>query len=386
MPVKVDELKAKLGGVLKKAKGMASFLFGPEDVLAVDVGSYAIKIAEVRLEGGLPVLKNWGYIALNSKPEATPEERKTQAINELKAFMIKKGVKTKDIATAVSGNSVIVRYVKFNKLTKAELTSTLATEAEPFIPFDINEVQLSFHILNEITEEGQKKMETVLVAAKKDLITNRLDILQAAGLQPAIIDVDSFALENVFDKLRDPKTEKGATLYLNIGHTVTNLSIIENGATRVVRDVFISGNTITKAIIKGLEVDYAKAEELKRTYGIMIDPAEKEKALQEGQREAMGVSQAVANVVKDLVGEVHRSVDFYLSQGPERSIGRIVLMGGVAKVKNLAKHLSIELKVPVAVLDPFSFLKEPPADLPPDLGPAFGVAMGLALRRNKDWV
>src|SRR5205823_4764465 len=159
-------------------------------------------------------------------------------------------------------------------------------------------------------------------------------VLQAAGLFPMVIDVDSFALENVNERVRDVKNEPGATLYLNIGHMVTNLSIIEAGITRVVRDIFISGNTFNKAIVKALQVDLPKAEELKRKHGIIVDAAEKEKALQEGQREALGVSQAVATVAKDLVSEVHRSVDFYLSQGPERSIGRIVLMGGSAKLPN----------------------------------------------------
>ncbi len=385
MAVKLDAVKEKLGALAKKAKGLTGFLLGPTDVLALDIGSYAIKCCHVKMEAQGPVLKVWGYLPYKVKPEATPDEKKAEAIKEIKAFLIQKGVKLPETATSLSGNSVIVRYVKFPRLTKAELSATLATEAEPFIPFDINEVQLGFHILGEITEEGQKKMETVLVAAKKELVNQRLDVLQGAGLTPAIIDVDSFALENVHEKLRDPKNDPGATLYLNMGHMVTNLSIIENGVTRVVRDIFISGNTLTKAIMKAFQADAAKAEELKKQYGIIVDPAEKEKALQEGQREALGVSQAVTTVIKDLVGEVHRSVDFYLSQGPERSIGRIALMGGTARLKNLAKHLSAELKVPVTVVDPFAFLKTRPADLPEELAPAFGVAMGLALRRNRDW-
>ncbi|MBI4375520.1 MAG: type IV pilus assembly protein PilM [Elusimicrobia bacterium] len=386
MPVKIDELKQKAAEALKKAKGLSVLFFGPQDIIAVDVGSFAIKVVSLKEEGLEITLKDWGYLPLNLKSEASPEERKAHTINALRAFMIEKGVKIKEAATSLSGNSVIVRYVKFPRLTRSELSATLATEAEPFIPFDINEVQLGFHILGEVVEEGQKKMETVLVAAKKDLVTSRLDVLQAAGLSPTIIDVDSFALENVFEKARDPKTDTGATLYLNIGHLVTNLSILDNGVTRVVRDIFISGNTLTKAISKALQIDFAKAEELKRQYGIIVDAAEKERALQEGQRESLGVSQAVTNVVKDLVGEVHRSVDFYLSQGPERSIGRIVLMGGSAKLKNLPKHLSAELKVPVTILDPFSFVKGRPASFSPELAPDFGVAMGLALRRNRDWL
>jgi type IV pilus assembly protein PilM len=386
MPVKMDAVKEKLALLSKKARVVGELLMGSPDVMAVDVGSYSVKVVLLKHEGSSVSVKAWGYLPLNAKPEATAEEKKAQTINMLKAFLIEKGIKLKETATSLSGNSVIVRFVKFPRLTKGELRATLATEAEPFIPFDINEVQLDFHILNEIVEEGQKKMETVLVAAKKELVNARLDILQGSGLIPTIMDVDSFALENVFERIRDQKTDQGATLFLNIGHMVTNLSIIDAGVTKVVRDIFISGNTITKALMKAFQYDFPKAEETKKAYGIIVDAAEKEKALQEGQREALGVSQAVANVAKDLVGEVHRSVDFYLSQGPERSIGRIILMGGSAKIKNLSKHLSAELKVPVSVLDPFAFIKNPPPDLPPDLGPAFGVAMGLALRRNRDWV
>ena len=385
MALKMDAVIERLGA-LKRIKGLFSVFMGSRDVLGVDLGSYAVKIAQIQQEAGASSLKAWGYLPLTAAPDAPPEEKKQQAINALRGFMIQKGLNTKEAATALSGNSVIVRYVKFPRLTKAELSATLATEAEPFIPFDINEVQLGFDILNEIVEEGQKKMEAVLVAAKKDLVSSRLDILQAAGLTPAIMDVDSFALENVHERVRDPRAEAGAALYLNIGHMVTNLSIIENGVTRVVRDIFVSGNTLTKAIMKAFPYDYAKAEEVKKIHGIIVDPAEKEKALQEGQREALGVSQAVTAVVKDLVAEVHRSVDFYLSQGPERSIGRIVLSGGTARLKNLSKHLSAELKVPVSVLNPFAFLKSAPADFPEDLEPSFGVAAGLALRRNNDWL
>lgn len=377
-------IKAKLGG-LGIFKQLATIFYGPTDVLAVDVGTYAIKAAYINEEGGKPDLKAWGYLPLELKADATPEERKAQAINVMRAFLIEKGIKTKAIATAISGNSVIVRYVKFPMLTKAELSATLATEAEPFIPFDINEVQLSFHILDDtLMEEGQKKMETVLVAAKKDLVTSRIDLIQSIGLTPAILDVDSFTLENVHSYAMEGRPETKATLYLNVGHMVTNLSILEGGKTRVVRDVFVSGNSFTKAIMKALQLDYPKAEEAKKAHGLIVDNAEKEKALAANNREALGVSQAIAGVVKDLVSEVHRSVDFYLSQGPERDITRIMLSGGSASIKNLAKHLAAELKVPVSVLDPFSYMKNPPA-IPAELKPSFGVAAGLALRRNRDW-
>jgi len=377
---KLEEVKEKLGAL----KGLAEMFLGPKDVVGIDVGSYSVKVVLFKLEAGAYHLKAWGQLPLGAKADAGPDEKKAAVVNALRAFFIEKGVKVKEVSTALSGNAVIVRYVKFPRLTKTELQSTLATEAEPFIPFDINEVQLSFHILSEIVEDGQKKMETVLVAAKRELVLQRLEILQGAGLTPTIIDVDSFALENVHEKIRDAKEGPGATLYLNIGHMVTNLSIVENGVTRVVRDMFISGNTLTKAIMKAFQCDAARAEELKHSRGVFVDPAEKEKALADGDRDGLGVSQAVGQVARDLVAEVHRSVDFYLSQGPDRSIGRIMLAGGTARLKNLDKHLAQELKVPVSVLNPFSFAKGGDA-VPEGVAPAFGVAAGLALRQNRDW-
>ena len=377
---KLEVVKEKLGAL----KGLAEMFLGPKDVVGIDVGSYSVKVVLFKVEAGVCQLKAWGNLPLGAKAEAGPDEKKIAVINALRAFFIEKGVKVKDVSTALSGNAVIVRYVKFPRLTKLELLSTLATEAEPFIPFDINEVQLGFHILSEIVEDGQKKMETVLVAAKREIVVQRLEILQGAGLTPAIIDVDSFALENVHEKIRDAKEGPGATLYLNIGHMVTNLSIVENGVTRVVRDMFISGNTMTKAIMKAFQCDAARAEELKHSRGVFVDPAEKEKALADGDRDGLGVSQAVGQVARDLVAEVHRSVDFYLSQGPDRSIGRIILSGGTARLINLDKHLAQELKVPVSVLNPFSFAKGGEA-VPEALAPSFGVAAGLALRQNRDW-
>jgi type IV pilus assembly protein PilM len=380
MAGQASEVKAKFGAL----KGYLETFLGPRDVIGIDIGAYSVKVVLLKQEGQVWNLKAAANMPIVTKPDASPEERKTVIVNGLRAFMIERGIKVKEAATSLSGNAVIVRYVKFPRLTKHELQTTLATEAEPFIPFDINEVQLGFHILGEIVEDGQKKMETVLVAAKKELVTARLDVLEACGLHPTIIDVDSFALENVHERVRDPKEGAVAALYLNLGHMVTNLSIVENGVTRVVRDVFISGQTMTKAVMKAFQCEAARADELKKTFGLIIDPAEKENALSTGNRDALGVSQALGQVARDLVGEVHRSVDFYLSQGPDRTIGRIMLAGGSARLKNLDKYLANELKVPVTVVDPFSFVKGAES-VAQDARASFAVAMGLALRRNRDW-
>ncbi|MBI4249315.1 MAG: type IV pilus assembly protein PilM [Elusimicrobia bacterium] len=381
----------KLPGHLKALAGKAGldpvlqFFFGSPDLLGVDIGSQSIKVVWLKQKGDKYRLLQWAVLPLELEADTPAEERIAQSVKVLKTFLGVKKVTLKSAATSVSGNSVIVRYVKFAPLSREELAQILPTEAEPFIPFDINEVALSFYILGEVEEEGQPKMETVLVAVKNDLLDDRLDILQKAGLRPGVVDVDAFTLENI---PRPPSPQEGgaATLHLNIGNQVTNLSITEGKLTRVVRDVFIGGINFTKAIAKALQCDAAKAEDLKRSCGIMVSSQDKAKALEEGNREALAVSQALTEVARDLVSEVQRSVDFYLSQGSDRSIQNIILSGGSASLKNIAQYLDSDLKVPVEVLNPLAFVEGQGQQVPEEYRPSLAVATGLALRKKKDWL
>lgn len=375
-----------------KSSGGISGLFrsivsGNKDLVGVDIGSHSVKIVWLEPKGKELNLRSWGHIPLNFKTEDSPEERKIQTAQTIRDFFLQNAIPLKNVATSVSGNAVIVRYVKLPKLSKQELKLTLGIEAEPFIPFDIKEVELGCHVLNEIMEEGQKKMETVLVAAKREIIQDRIEVLQAADLKLFVIDVDAFALETAYGR-QSPEggasADAGALLFLNMGHRVTNLSILENGVSRVVRDIFIAGSTLDKAIQKILTVDQSRTEELKKTKGILISAEEKEDAIQEDDREALAVSKAVSGMARDLVGEISRSVDFYLSQGQERSIGRIILTGGLANLKNLPQFLSSEFKVPVEVLNPLSFLEGKASDIPKEILPSLSVAAGLALRKVGD--
>lgn len=367
----------------KLKERLRTLLLGSGDVLGVDLGTYAIKLLWIGGPKGAQQVKVWGHLPIDVPADAPPEERVAKAISVLSAFIKEKKIDLTQAATSVSGNAVIVRYVKLPQLSKSELMKALPVEAEPFIPFDIKEVNLGAHILEQVVEEGMKKIETVLVAAKREVIQNRVDILKGAGLDPYIIDVDAFALEGVHE-LGPLAKETAGVLYLNVGHQVTNLSIVETGVTRVVRDIFIAGSTFTKAVQKGLGNEYDKAEAAKKQHGILLTPEEKEKALADGNQEALAVSQALGTVMRDLVSEMQRSVDFYLSQGTDRQIAQVVVSGGSAALKNFAPALSQELKTPVSVLDPFVLVKN--SDVPAELAATFAVAAGLALRRPKDWL
>ncbi len=348
-------------------------------ILGVDIGSQAIKIVELaQAKNGKWQLLRYAYEPIGVG-EVSPEERKLAVTDKLKEIIRREKFSAKKVATSVSGNQVIVRYVKFPKLSYEELAKTIHFEAEAYIPFDIREVTLGFHILGDIIEEGQKKMETVLVAVKKEIIQNRIEILEKAELEPAVIDVDAFALENALDIARKPEV-KETLVVVNIGASVANLTIIEDGISKVVRDIFIAGNTFTKAIQQGLNTDPAAAEELKRKYGLTLEEVDQ-------PPEALEVSKILIPIVNDLLKEIQHSVDYYQTQLPEElPVNRVILTGGTAHMPNLGKYFAHELQLPVEIYNPFTPLVVS-THLPKEINEkvsTFTIAVGLATRKEGD--
>ncbi|MGQ0644019.1 MAG: type IV pilus assembly protein PilM [Elusimicrobiota bacterium] len=370
------------GSAVKKLNPLQ--MFKSTDALGVDLGSTSIKIVQIKGPPGKRSLIRWAYLPLpNASPEVPGPDRKTQAVKLLQDFMGKqKKNSVKAAVFSVSGNSVIVRYVKFPKMSKDDLAKTIQFEAEPYIPFAIAEVNIGFHVLGDLVEEGQKKMETVLVAAKKELISGRLDVIKQAGLTPSVIDVDAFALENAYETNRAPNSNETVML-VHIGAAVTTMTIVENGVSKVVRDVFIAGNTLTKALQRNFQSDPKQAEEMKGKATLLITPEEREKAVAADQKEALQVSTVMLPVVKDLLAEVQRSLDFYLSQGADRQVARVLLSGGTSRLGNLVAYFSQELRLPVEIFDPFARV-EGAKGISPEMRPLFAVAVGLALRRDGD--
>lgn len=376
-------MKMKLD--LEKLKSLKlpslSFLRSKE-TLGVDFGSTSIKI--VQLQGSRIV--RWAYKELEVKDAApeTPLPDRNAALRQLLSEFVNQDKKIpRTAAISVSGNSVIVRYVKLPKLTRSELEQTIQFEAEPYIPFAIPEVNMGFHILGDTVEDGQPKMETILVAAKKDLIDQRLEILTGAGLRPVVVDVDAFTLENAYEATHPPMDIPETVMLVNIGASVTTMVIIENGISRVVRDVFIAGNNINKSLQRIFDCSYEEAEKLKRRGQILVTPDEKEATLAQDDQDSLQISNTIVTVLKDLVAEVQRSLDFFLSQNPERQVNRIFLSGGSSGISGIDRYFSQELHTTVEILDPFAGLMG--NDIPePSLRPSFAVAIGLATRREKD--
>jgi type IV pilus assembly protein PilM len=357
------------------------FLKKKRDLVGIDIGTHSIKLVYLKGSPGQWSLVRWSVIPYGEDiPLDTPlMDRRAQAVEALQNYLKTADLPVKKVATSVSGNAVIVRYVKMTKMPPSELSKSLKFEAEPYIPFNIEEVNLGFSILGDIVEEGQAQMETVLVAAKKDSVDLRVDLLREVGLEPVIMDVDAFALESAYESIYPPPQPE-TVLFMNLGATFTNMSIIEKGISRVVRDVFIAGNTFTKAIQTQFQCDVKSAEQKKIAYGILQEEGSTDV---EGQQ----VVEVMLPVARDLLLEVQRSIDFYLSQGSDRTVNKIFLCGGSANLKGLDQFLNRELNIPVEVFNPLTLLSNSPSDLPEDqrgLLTYMAVATGLATRREGD--
>src|SRR3990170_3459743 len=238
-------------------------IFGKKkNVIGLDIGSSSIKLVEFMEGKNGFKLQN---LALSSlPPEAIVDGALMDSvtiIDTIRNLIATSKVKTKDVVTSVSGHSVIVKKISLPFMTEAELEESIQWEAERYIPFDINDVNIDFQIFGS-SPENPEVMDVVLVAAKKDIINDYVSVIIEAGLNPVVIDIDSFALENMLAINYD--IEKEETLAIaNVGASITNMNIIKNNISAFTRDIFKGGNQITEEIQRQLYIDHEEAERIK---------------------------------------------------------------------------------------------------------------------------
>jgi len=372
----------------KTSRGIKFPFSRPKEVVGVDIGSYSVKVVQLISSNNRWSLDRFASktIVFPNQPEMNPVERKQIAIEAIKNIIQEQKITAKDAVTSVSGNSVIVRYVKFPKHTREELSQTIQFEAEPFIPFPIQDVNIGFHILGDAMENGVQKMDTILVAAKKEMVQNKVDILTDAGLRPVIVDVDAFALENAMSVNATEEELKNVYLVINCGMSTTNINIVENGISRVVRDVFISSSSFTKAIQRNLQMGWEQAEEQKLKSAILLTSQEKEKLMTADDNVAYQVSTALISPARELATECQRSIDFFQTQSSEeKTINKIYLCGGGGLLKGLDKYIESQVHIPVEIYNPLSRIADSDV-LSAEAGifSQYAVAVGLATRKRGD--
>jgi type IV pilus assembly protein PilM len=352
-------------------------LFGSKKgLVGVDIGSSAVKAVEVKVggKGGDEFqLLNIGLEPL--PPEAIVDGAIMDSgavIDAIQNLFQDNRIKTTDCATGVSGNAVIVKKISLPQMSEEELAESIHWEAEQYIPFDIQDVQLDY----EVVEGGESagNMDVLLVAVKKDKISEYTSAITQAGKNPTIVDVDVFALQNCYEANYVPNPGRVVAL-LNIGASTMNVNVVRDGSSVFNRDIAVGGNQYTDAIQKDLNLSFEQAEALKR--GEQVDQAAPESLI--------SINQAVSETITT---EIQRTFDFFRATSQEDRVDQIYLSGGTAKIHGLRELLTDRLDAPVEMLNPFLNVRYSEKDFDPafldDIGPSAAIAVGLAVRRVGD--
>src|SRR4026209_117950 len=292
-------------------------MFGKsKSVIGLDIGSSAVKAVELK-----PAGKGFRVAAYGAEP--VPADAivdgaiidagaVAEAIRNV--FEHNKAFKAKEVCASLSGNAVIVKKITLPVMTETELDESIYWEAEQYIPFDIQDVNLDYQILDAGTgPDSRGSMEVLLVAAKKEKIGDYTSVITQAGRQPVVMDVDAFALQNAFEVNYGLEPGKIVVL-LNAGASAININVLQGDQSVFTRDISIGGNAYTEAVQKELGLRFEAAEQLKR--GVPVDGATVEDA-----------EPVLRAVTENVLLEVQKTLEFFKAAASVDHIDRVVLSG-----------------------------------------------------------
>jgi type IV pilus assembly protein PilM len=349
-------------------------LFGKKDSLVgLDIGSRSVKVAEIIDTKNGPKLKRFGMADI---PAGTIEDGAISdpdtAAETIRQLFKSSNIKETNVAVSIGGYSVIVKKINVQTMPEEQLQETIHFEAEQYIPFDISDVNLDFQILGE-NENNPNQMSVFLVAAKKEMVNDYINLVTLAGLSPCIIDVEAFALQNIFEANYDIQDENVALI--DIGASKTSLNILKGSSSVFMRDVALGCLQINQKIMSLLDCSYEQAELLK------FGEVSKKMSAEE-------LKQIIAAVVTDWCTEIRRALDFFYTNYPDDQIKRIILSGGGANIAEFRQLLASEASTVVETLNPLKNFTLDEKAFDPEfirqIAPQAAIAMGLAMRKVDD--
>ncbi|HEX9961558.1 MAG TPA: type IV pilus assembly protein PilM, partial [Pyrinomonadaceae bacterium] len=279
-------------------------------------------------------------------------------------------IKSDRVITGVSGHSVILKNIVVPPMSREELEESIDWHAEEHIPYDLADVSLDYHI----TAENAEATTVLIAACKRERIDNLKQVIQFAGKQTVVIDVDTFALQNCYEVNYQPAENEVVTL-LNIGASTMNVNIVQGNRSLFTRDITVGGSQFTDVLQRSLGLSYQQAEAVKRGVPDAAQGVE-EKAIEP----------LMDNVMEMVAMEIQKTFDFYRATSEDGGVPvqKILISGGGSKLAGLPEELSTRLELPVEVLDPFRQIKVDARKFDPDylseIMPEMAVAVGLALR------
>lgn len=346
--------------------------------VGLDISTGSIKAAEVNLRKGEAVLNNIGLVMLPEGLVNDGEINDPAAVSGLLRELWKQnGFRHRRVILGISNQKVIVRPLDLPYMAEDELDSAVKYQVQEFIPIPIDDAIVDYEVVDEYMTGENERMQTVLLAAAhREMIQSFMDSVTGAGLTPEAIEIKAFALaRSLIKKQYQFQEEEGAVggsvCLINIGSGISNICIVKEGTPRFARMLMRGGDYFTKALSDQLSLSLQEAEEIK--WGRSTD----EEATKTLQRE-----------VRAFVGEIRRSLEYYISQTQERDLNKVVLSGSGSKVINLPLELNRDLHLPIEMGHPlqnvqFGKLRYTPEELA-ELETSLAVSVGLALRDTEE--
>ncbi len=340
-------------------------LFGKKTTVGLDIGSGFVKIVEVDRSGDQPEVSRVAIRPL--LPDAIVEGEVMDpglVADTIKSLFQDVGIKTREVVTAVGGHDVIIKKIEMDRMKVADAREVIRWEAEQHVPFDIKSVELDFQILNPL-EEGLE-MEVLLVAAKKELVENKVALLADAGLTPSVIDVDAFALHNAFEH-NYPEAMEGIVALVNVGHETTNVNILEEGVPLLTRDIPFGSRRVR--------------EDLQRERGLTAEQAEE---VVQGRDDLPDFETFVAQSTDEVAVGIERASAFLMTRQSGEGLGRVYVSGGGARIPGMTEGLASRMNVETYQVNPFERTPVRPGAAVnlslEEASPMLLLPLGLALR------
>lgn len=347
-------------------------LFGKKkSVAGLDIGSSSVKMVE--LDGKANSL-NLVSLGFENLPDDTIIDGQIMELNTvsnaIQSVCSSNNVNANSVVTGVSGHSVIIKNIVLPPMSQEELEESIDWHAEEHIPYDLADVSLDY----QITGTTSDSTYVLIAACKRERIDNIRQAIQLAGKEPAIIDVDTFALQNCYELNYQPDESQVVTL-LNIGASTMNVNIVKGTRSLFTRDITVGGSQFTDVLQRSLGLSYQQAEAVKRGVTNAVEGIEEK-----------SIEPLMNNVTEIVAMEIQKTFDFYRATTEDNHtvVQKILISGGGSKLQGLAQDLSARLELPVEVLDPFRNIKVDSRRFDPaylsEIMPEMAVAVGLAMR------
>ena len=341
-------------------------LFGRSKLSAgLDIGSGIVKLVVIDHSKPEPEIVQVATSPL--VPDAIVEGEVMDPVlvaDTVRSIVANAGLKRRDVVAAVGGHDVIVKKIPMDRMSQNDAREVIRWEAEQHVPFDMENVQLDFQILD--PQKDAPQMAVLLVAAKRELIENRISLLTDAGLTPVTIDVEAFALHNAFER-NYPDVREGMVALVNIGHETTNVNLVSDGAPVLVRDIPFGTRRLR--------------ESLQRERGMTSDQAED---VLQGRSDPGALRALLEERVEELATGVERAAAFIIAQSGGDGVRRVYLAGGGASINGMVEGMGTRLGVPAEIANPLQRVGVRPEVMQAvpmeQLAPMLMLPVGLALR------